>query len=81
MARVKTTLSVDERLMRRVRVRAARTGVSQSDVLESALREGLEVIDGIRSKAQLGEEESHKLASELLHEIRGTGKSVRRKEK
>lgn len=67
--------------MRRVRVRAARTGASQSDVLESALRQGLEVIDGIRSKAKLREEESHQLASELLHEVRGTDKSLRRKEK
>ncbi len=40
MARVKTTVSVDEELMRHVRVRAARTGQTQSEVLDEALREG-----------------------------------------
>lgn len=71
MARVKTTLTVEEDLMRQVRVRAARTSRSQSEVLEAALREGLGVIDRIRAKARLSEGEALDLASRVVHEIRG----------
>ncbi|MCA1702184.1 MAG: ribbon-helix-helix protein, CopG family [Actinobacteria bacterium] len=70
MARVKTTLSVDEELMRHVRVRAARTGRTQSDVLEEALREGLGVIHHIRAKNEADEEDALALASEAVHEVR-----------
>ncbi len=70
MARVKTTLSVDEELMRHVRVRAARTGRTQSDVLEEALREGLGVVHRIRAKNEADEEEALALASDAVHEVR-----------
>ena len=66
MAKVKTTLSIDERLLRQVRVRAARTGRRDSEVLEAALREGLGIIDRIRSKADLGEEEAYELAHRVV---------------
>lgn len=70
MAKVKTTLSLDEQLMRHIRVRAARTGRTQSDVLEQALREGLGVIDRIRSKNEADEQEALDVASRAVHEIR-----------
>jgi hypothetical protein len=70
MAKVKTTLSIDERLMRQVRVRAARTGRRDSEVLEAALREGLGIIDRIRSKAGLGEEAAYELAHRIVHQGR-----------
>ncbi len=70
MAKVKTTLSLDEALMRQVRVRAARSGMSQSETLENALREGLGIIDRLRAKANLNEEEAVRLASEVVHEVR-----------
>ncbi len=70
MAKVKTTLSLDEALMRQVRVRAARSGMSQSETLERALREGLGIIDRLRAKANLDEEEAVRLASEVVHEVR-----------
>lgn len=70
MGKVKTTLSIDEGLMRQVRVRAARTGRRDSEVLEAALREGLGIIDRIRAKAALGELESHELAHRVVHEGR-----------
>lgn len=69
MAKVKTTLSIDEDLLRRIRVRAARSGRTRSDVLEEALREGLDVIERIRAKAD-PEEQALRLASEVVHEIR-----------
>lgn len=70
MAKVKTTLSLDESLMRQIRVRAARTGRTQSKVLEEALREGLAVVGRIRAVAAADEEEALGLASEIVHEIR-----------
>jgi len=70
MAKVKTTLAIDEGLMRQVRVRAARTGRRDSEVLELALRQGLGIIDRIRSKANLTEEAAHALANEAVHETR-----------
>lgn len=71
MAKVKTTLSLDSDLMRQVRVRAARTGRTQSGVLEEALREGLGVIDRMRSQNQADEEEALALASAAVHDLRG----------
>ena len=73
MAKVKTTLSLDEHLMRHIRVRAARTGRTQSDVLEQALREGLGVIDRIRSRNEATEEEALDLASLAVHQTRSEG--------
>jgi hypothetical protein len=72
MAKVKTTLSIDERLMRQVRVRAARTGRRDSEVLEAALREGLGIIDRMRSKAHISEEDAIDLAHRVVHEGRVT---------
>jgi plasmid stability protein len=72
MAKVKTTLSIDAGLMRQVRVRAARTGRRDSEVLEAALREGLGIIDRIRAKAGLAEDEAHDLAQRTVHEGRLT---------
>jgi hypothetical protein len=70
MAKVKTTLSIDEGLMREVRVRAARTGRRDSEVLEAALREGLGVIDRIRSKTNLSEKAAYELAHQAVQEAR-----------
>ncbi|MCA1841407.1 MAG: hypothetical protein ABR507_10760 [Actinomycetota bacterium] len=75
MAKSKTTLLIDERLMRQVRIRAARSGKSQSEVLETALREGLGIVDRIRSKARLTEEEAFTVASDVVHEVRGAKKA------
>jgi predicted transcriptional regulator len=76
MAKVKTTLSIDEELLRRIRVRAARSRRTQSAVLEEALRQGLDVIEHIRARADLPEERALRLASEVVHEIRaGRGRA------
>ncbi len=63
MARVETTLSVDEHLLRQVRVRAARTGRRDSDVLDEVLREGLGVLERIRAAAGIDEEEIQRRCS------------------
>jgi hypothetical protein len=72
MARSKTTVYLDPEVLRATRVRAARTGKRDSDVVEEALREylGLAVIDEIRARADLDEDEAMKLAYEELHAMR-----------
>jgi hypothetical protein len=70
MAKTKMTLFLDEDLMRQVRVRAARTGTSQSETLERALRECLGILDRLRAKANLDEEEAVRVATEVVHEVR-----------
>ena len=70
MAKVRTTVSLDETLMRRVRVRAARSGTTESEMLERSLREGLGILDRLRAEANLEEEEAVRLASEIVHEVR-----------
>ncbi len=77
MAKVKTTVSIDEGLMREVRVRAARTGRRDSEVLEAALREGLGIIDRIRAKTNLGEAAAYQLAREAVKEARRERRSGR----
>lgn len=81
MARAKATVYLDPDVLRAMRIRAARTGRRDSDVVEEALREylGLAVIDRIRSRSDLTPEEAERLANEELHaarrERRGSVKS------
>jgi len=72
MARAKTTVYLDPQVLRATRVAAARAGKRDSDVVEEALREylGLAVIDRIRSRRDLDEEEAMRLAYEELHAMR-----------
>jgi hypothetical protein len=72
MARTKTTVYLDPQVLRAARVAAARAGKRDSDVVEEALREylGLAVIDRIRSRSELDEDEAMQLAYEELHAMR-----------
>jgi Ribbon-helix-helix protein, copG family len=72
MARSKATFHLDADVLRATRVRAARTGKPESDVVEEALREylGLAVIDEIWAKADLDEDAAMRLAYEELHAMR-----------
>lgn len=72
MARTKTTVYLDPQVLRAARVAAARAGKRDSDVMEEALREylGLAVIDRMRSRSDLDEDEAMQLAYEELHEMR-----------
>jgi hypothetical protein len=56
--------------MRQVRVRATRLGTSQNEMLERSIREGLGILDRLRAKANLEEEDAVWLASEIVHEVR-----------
>jgi hypothetical protein len=72
MPKLRTTVTIDERVLRAVRVKAARTGRRDSDVIEQALRRdlGLDLLDRIWDRATLDEDEATKLAVEAQHQAR-----------
>ncbi len=72
MARSKATIYLDPEVLRATRIRAARTGKRDSDVVEEALREhlGLAVVDRLRSRFDLDEEHAMRLANEEVHAMR-----------
>lgn len=72
MKKVRTTLTIDEEVLRAVKVRAARTGRGDSEVIEDALRRdlGLELLDRLWAKNQLSEKEATKVAVEAQHASR-----------
>jgi hypothetical protein len=74
MPKLRTTVTIDERVMRAVRVKAARTGRRDSDVIEEALRRdlGFDLLARIWERADLDEDESMKLAVEAQHDARRT---------
>jgi Ribbon-helix-helix protein, copG family len=74
MPKVRTTVSLDERVLSAVRAKAARTGRRKSEVIEGALRRdlGLDVLDRIWATANLREDEAMRLALEAQHESRGS---------
>ena len=66
MGKVRTTLTIDEEVWRAVKVRGARSGKGDSQVIEEALRRdlGLDLLERVWSRADLSEEEAMKLALE-----------------
>lgn len=72
MKKVRTTLTIDEDVLRAVKVRAARSGKGDSQVIEEALRRelGLDLLERLWSRSDLSEEESMKLAVEAQHKTR-----------
>jgi hypothetical protein len=72
MTKRKTTVYVEEDLLRRARVYAARAGKRDSEVVEEGLRSllGIDILDAIWARSELTEEEAVRLASEALEEVR-----------
>lgn len=72
MPKTRTTLTIDEDVLRAVRVRAARTGKGDSQVIEEALRRqlGLDLLERIWENADLNEESALSLAVEAQHAAR-----------
>jgi Ribbon-helix-helix protein, copG family len=66
MPRVRTTVTIDEEVLRAVKVKAARTGKGDSQVIEEALRRdlGFDLLERLWAKADLDEEEAMELALE-----------------
>lgn len=72
MPKVRTTLTVDEEVLRAVKVNAARTGRGDSEVIEAALRRelGLDLLDRLWARSEIGEDEATALAIEAQHRSR-----------
>jgi hypothetical protein len=72
MPKTRTTVTLDERVLRAVRIKAARTGRRDSDVIEEALRRdlGLDLMARIWATADIEEDEAMRLAVEAQHESR-----------
>ncbi|HXT19198.1 MAG TPA: ribbon-helix-helix protein, CopG family [Thermoanaerobaculia bacterium] len=72
MAKARTTLTIDEDVLRAVKVRAARTGKGDSEVIEEALRRhlGLDLLERLWARNDLPEDEAVKLALRAQHETR-----------
>lgn len=66
MPKMRTTVSLDETVLTAVRVRAARTGKADSDVIEEALRRdlGLDLLERLWAKNDLDEDQAMALALE-----------------
>lgn len=80
MRKVRTTLTVDREVLRAVKVRAARSGKGDSEVIEEALRRdlGLDLLDRLWARNQLGEEEANSLTVEAQHASRPRQRPRRR---
>ena len=72
MAKVRTTLTVDEEVLRAVKIRAARTGKGDSEVIEDALRRelGLDLLERLWERNDLSEDQAAALAVEAQHQTR-----------
>ncbi len=72
MPRVLTTLTIDEQVLRAVKVRAARSGKGDSEVIEEALRRelGFDLLERLWQRDEIGEEDALKLAVEAQHTTR-----------
>lgn len=70
MPKTRTTLTIDESVLTAVKVRAARTGKGDSEVIEESLRRdlGLDLLDRLWAKSDLGEDEA--MAVEAQHSKR-----------
>jgi len=76
MPKVRTTLTVDEGVLRAVKVRAARTGKGDSEVIEEALRKelGFDLLERIWARNDVPEDEALAFAVEAQHEMRKTAR-------
>lgn len=72
MAKKKTTIYVDEQILRDTRIAAARAGKRDYEVVEEALRAylGTDVLDRIWARTDLSEEDAMRLAVDEVHRQR-----------
>ena len=72
MTKIRTTLTIDEEVWKAVRIRAARTGRRDSEVIEAALRRdmGFDLLERIWSRNDMPEDEAMALALEAQKSAR-----------
>lgn len=76
MTRTRTTLTIDEAVLRAVKVRAARTGKGESAVIEEAIRRdlGLDLMERLWARNDMAEDEAMELAIEAQQKARQEAK-------
>jgi hypothetical protein len=72
MTKTRTTLTIDEAVLRAVKVRAARTGKGESAVIEEAIRRdlGLDLMERLWARNDMAEDEAMDLAIEAQQKAR-----------
>jgi hypothetical protein len=72
MTKTRTTLTIDEAVLRAVKVRAARTGKGESAVIEEAIRRdlGLDLMERLWARNDMAEDEAMELAIEAQQKAR-----------
>lgn len=72
MGKVRTTLTIDEDVLRSVKREAARSGRRNSEVIEAAVKNdlGISAFERIWQKSTLSEDEAMDLALEAQREVR-----------
>lgn len=65
-------MTLDDEVLRAVKIRAARLGRGDSEIIEASLRRdlGLDVLDQLWAKNDLSEDEAAALAVEAQHKTR-----------
>jgi len=73
VAKVRTTLTIDDSVLKAVKIRAARSGRGDSEVIEEALRRelGLDYLERRWQATQLSEAKATDIAIEAQHATRG----------
>jgi hypothetical protein len=76
MTKTRTTLTIDEAVLRAVKVRAARTGKGESAVIEEAIRRdlGLDLMERLWARNDMAEDEAMELAIEAQQKVRREAK-------
>ena len=72
MIKRKTTVYLEDDLLRATKIAAARTGKRDYQVVEEALRAylGIELLERVGARSKLSEDEAVKLAYQELHQSR-----------
>lgn len=76
MPKTRTTLTIDEDVLKAVKVRAARTGKGESEVIEDAVRRdlGLDLMERLWARNDMPEDEAMELALEAQQAARRSSK-------
>lgn len=72
MTKVRTTVTLEEDVLRWVKVRAARQGKGDSQIIEESLRRdlGLDLLERLWDKNRMNEDAAMRLAVEAQHRTR-----------
>jgi hypothetical protein len=77
VTKTRTTLTIDEEVLKAVKVRAARTGKGESQVIEEAVRRdlGLDLMERLWARNDMSEEDAMDLAREAQTAARRESKN------